>query len=107
MRNSSMPHPLCQLVRDLRSAARMSLSQFEDKYGIPAVVVAAYERGDRIPPLTKIDQILSCLGYRLIAVPVDHQSVRLPGDIAAELHAIADMIAASAHTPDQLEPIVA
>ncbi len=107
MRRYPKPHPLCQLVRDLRMAARMSLSQFEEKYGIPAVVVAAYARGDRVPPLTKIDQILTCLGYRLMAVPVDHRSVRLPGDIADELRAIADQIAASAHTPDQLEPIVA
>lgn len=107
MRHYPQPHPLCRLVRDLRTAARLSLHQFEIKFGIPAVVVAAYERGDRIPPLPKIDEILTCLGYRLIAVPVDYRSIRLPGDIAAELHAIADQIAAGADTPDQLQPVIA
>lgn len=103
MHTTTAPHPLCRLVRDLRAAARMSLTQFESKFGIPAVVVAAYERGDRIPPLAKIDYILGCFGYKLIAVPVDQRTVRLPGDIAAELHTIADQLAVLDHRPDQLD----
>lgn len=99
-------HPLCRLVRDLRAAARMSLAQFEAKFELPAVVVAAYERGDRIPPLTKIDYILRCFGYKLVAVPIDHRAIRLPGDMAAELRAIADQLAVFDDTPDQLEPVV-
>lgn len=63
-------HPLCAMVRELRQAARLSLHQFEECYGIPAVVVGAYERGDRIPPLHKLERILACFGYTIKAVPV-------------------------------------
>ncbi len=100
------PHPICQLVRDLRIVARISLTQFETKFGIPGAVVAAYERGERNPPLSKIDQILRCFGYQLVAVPVDRRAIRLPGDLAAELRVIADQLAALADEPDQCEPLI-
>lgn len=88
------PHPLCALIRELRAATRLSLAQFEERFGISAVVVGAYERGDRIPPVPKLEAILNCFGYRLAAVPAGTDAVRLPGDMVADLRAIADQLAA-------------
>ncbi len=93
-------HPLCAMLRQLRQAARLSLSQFEERHGIPAVVIGAYERGDRVPPLTKLDHILGCFGYRLAAVPLGVQAVRLPADMVAELRAIADQLETTLDTTD-------
>ncbi len=86
------PHHLCGLLRALRKAKGMSLSQFEERYNIPAVVVGAYERGDRIPPLHKLDIILGCFGYRLEAVPIDADAIRPTADMVSELRAIANQI---------------
>jgi transcriptional regulator with XRE-family HTH domain len=79
-------------MRDLRFAAHLSLTEAEDAIGVSGIVIGSYERGDRQPPLAKIDTILKGYGYRLVAVPVDFDAVRLPSDMAAELRAIADQI---------------
>jgi transcriptional regulator with XRE-family HTH domain len=89
------PHPLCRQLRQLRKAKGMSLAQFEDRSGIPAVVVGAYERGDRIPPLHKLEAVFQFFGYRLVAVPTDADATRLPTDMVAELRAIADQLEAN------------
>ncbi len=94
-RTVPVAHPLCAMIRQLRQTARMSLSQFEERHGIPAVVVGAYERGDRIPPLHKLEGILRCFGYTLVAVPSDADAIRLPGDMVAELRAIANQLEAT------------
>lgn len=91
-RESGSPHPLCVMLRELRRASKLSLAQFEIKHGIPAVVVGAYERGDRVPPLAKLDTILDCYGYQLAAIPTRPDAVRRPTDIVAELRAIADQL---------------
>ena len=96
-------HPLCAMLRELRTAARLSLAQFEQRYGIPAVVVGAYERGDRIPPLNKLETILGCFGYKLVAVPTSADAVRLPLDIVTDLRAIADQLERGQALPD-LQP---
>lgn len=93
-------HPVVKQMRDLRIAARISLAEAEDVVGVPAIVMGSYERGDRQPPLPKIDAILKGYGYRLAAVPVDFDAVRLPSDMAAELRAIADQIEKEKHTDD-------
>ena len=90
------PHPLCAMIRQLRNAQRLSLAQFEERFGYAAVVVGAYERGDRIPPLPKLDAILGCFGYRLTAEPIGEHAIRTPGDIVAELRHIADQLERSA-----------
>lgn len=95
-REDAPPHPLCALLRELRTAARLSLSAFEARSGFPAVVVGAYERGDRLPPLPKLDLLLGFYGYALRAVPVDRQAVQLPADMAGQLRAIADQIEVAA-----------
>ncbi len=89
---STEPHVLCQQIRDLRRAAKLSLAQFEARSGIPAVVVGAYERGDRTPPLSKLDAIFGVFGYRLTAIPVDANATRLSSDMVADLRAIADQL---------------
>lgn len=86
------PHPLCAMIRNLRQAGGLSLKQFELKTGLPAVVIGAYERGDRIPPLSKLEQIYEAFGYRLVAVPASTEAVRLPTDIVADLRAIANQL---------------
>lgn len=83
------------MLRELRAAAGISLAQFEARHGIPAVVVGAYERGDRIPPLPKLEAILARFGYRIIAVPADAAAVRRPLDVVADLRAIADQLEAN------------
>lgn len=85
-------HPVCKQLRDLRLAAHLSLTDAEALVGVPAIVMGSYERGDRQPPLSKLDAILRGYGYRLVAVPVDFDAVRLPSDMANELRAIADQI---------------
>lgn len=99
-------HPICKQIRDLRMAARMSLTEAEKILGISGIVLGSYERGDRTPPLTKVDEILKGYGYRLAAVPVDFDAVRLPSDMASELRAIADQIEKGKHFNDvqQLPP---
>jgi len=89
---AAKPHPLCALLRQLRTAAGLSLAQVEQEYGISAVVLGAYERGDRIPPLPKLERVLTCFGYRLDAVPIDSTAIRLKPDVVADLRAIANQL---------------
>lgn len=85
-------HPLCKLLRELRQAAGLSLAKIEEKYDISGVVVGAYERGDRVPPINKLEQILNIYGYALKAEPIGPAHVRPASDIATELRSIADQI---------------
>lgn len=91
-RGRSKVHPICKQLKDLRMAARLSLTEAEKLLGVSAVVIGSYERGDRMPSLARIDAVLHGYGYRVAAVPVDFDAIRLPSDIAAELRAIADQI---------------
>lgn len=100
-------HPLCAQIRNLRQAAGMSLSTFETRTGIPAVVVGAYERGDRTPPLSKLEIIYRYFGYQITAVPIGAGAVRMSGDMIADLRAIADQLEAmnvAAEAPDDDAP---
>lgn len=83
-------HPVCKTLRDLRQAAGLSLHTAEKRFGIGAIVLGSYERGDRNPPLSKIEQILNVYGYTLAAIPKNDNAIRLPENIAAELRLIAD-----------------
>jgi transcriptional regulator with XRE-family HTH domain len=98
-RTTAALHPICAMLRQLRVAAGLSLTEFESRYEIPAVVVGAYERGDRTPPLHKLDTILGAYGYRLQAVPTGAAAVRLPEDIIGALRAIADQLEAAQLMP--------
>lgn len=88
------PHPTCAMLRDLRTSAGLTLAQVEKQFGVPAVVHGAYERGDREPPVRKLDAILHHYGYQLAAVPLGTEAVRLSGDVIADLRAIADQLEA-------------
>lgn len=85
-------HPVCKQMRDLRQAARLSLQDAERMVGLPGIVLGSYERGDRQPPLLKVEQILNAFGYTLAAVPKDFDAVRLPSSMAVELRLIADQL---------------
>lgn len=97
-------HPVCGTLRQLRNAAGLSLNAAEQRFGISGIVLGSYERGDRNPPLTKIEEILNVYGYTLAAIPKDQLSVRLPVDIAAELRLIADHLEGNNALPEVSEP---
>lgn len=86
------PHRLCQMLRSLRHASGLSLAGVEKTHGIAAVVLGAYERGDREPPLRKLDHVLACYGYQLTAVPIDDTAVRLPEEAIAVLRSLANQL---------------
>lgn len=98
------PHPIAQELRKLRKAARMSLNAVEERHGVSAVVVGSWERGDREISVKKLDMALRWFGYRLAAVPIGPEAVRLPEDMAAELRAIADQIEENRALPPLQDP---
>ncbi len=85
-------HPVCLQAKELRRASQLSLYEAEKKLGVNAIVLGSYERGDRQPTLLRMEKVLNGYGYTLVAVPKDFTAVRLPGDMAEELHAIADQV---------------
>lgn len=87
-----LAHPICKQMRDLRRAARLSLTQAERAFGVAAVVIGSYERGDRNPPLAKLEEILNFYGYTVAAVPKEFDAIRLTGDIVRELRSIANQL---------------
>ena len=89
---TTTPHPLCVLLRELRQATGLSLGRFQEKYGVSGVVLGSYERGDRIPPVPKLDEILAHLGYRLTVVPIDYTEVRRFDEIVDDLRSIANQL---------------
>jgi transcriptional regulator with XRE-family HTH domain len=102
------PHPLCALLRQLRQEAKLSLTEVQQRYGISAIVLGSYERGDREPPLRKMEAALGMYGYRLLAVPIHGApAVRLSTDMAAELRAIADQLENSSHAMQEVQDRVA
>lgn len=103
-REHPAPHPICDLLRQLRKASGLSLAKIEEKYGISGVVLASYERGDREPPMRKIDSALNIFGYRLAAVPISEDRVRVPADLAATLRSIADQLERTQHDLPELPP---
>ncbi len=82
-------HPLCRLLRELRRQAGLSLGQVEARYGMSAVVIGAYERGDREPPARKLEAAFAIYGYKLTAVPISDRAVQLAPDMVSSLRAIA------------------
>lgn len=98
-------HPVCVKLRELRKAANLSLTELQDRHGINAVLVGSYERGDRVPPLPKLDKLLAAYGYQLSVEPIEGAAqVKLPGDIVAELRAIADQVERTHDVPAVHEP---
>lgn len=89
------PHPLCVQLRMLRKAAGLSLNDIQVRYPEwSAVVLGSYERGDRQPPVPKLDAALRLYGWGLGAVPLSEKAVLLPDDMIATLRAIADQLEA-------------
>jgi transcriptional regulator with XRE-family HTH domain len=87
------PHPICVMLRRLRTAAGLSLTKVQEEYGITAVVLGSYERGDRVPSLHRADAALRVYGYRLAAVPIDDEvAQRMPEDMVASLRTIANSL---------------
>lgn len=83
MKHGMTHHPITALFRELRQAAGLSLTDWEQLTHIPAVVMGSYERGDRQPTLGQTDNILRRFGHELAAVPVGALIVP-PGDAGAQ-----------------------
>lgn len=88
----NVAHPICKQLRDFRKASRLSLLDAEKRFGVPAVVLGSYERGDRNPPLRKLEEIFNLYGYTVVAVPREFEAIRLTGDIVKELRSIASQL---------------
>lgn len=88
----AVDHKVCDQMRQLRVASGLSLSQAAALVGVPDVVLGSYERGDRNPPLSKVESVFRSYGYTLTAVPEKSNAVRLPTDMATELRRIADQL---------------
>lgn len=97
------PHPVCKQLRDLRKAARMSLPEAGTRLNISGLVLGSYERGDRNPPLMKLEEILNGYGYTLVAIPKDFDAVRLTGNIIQELRMIAHQLESQERKTRSLE----
>ncbi len=95
-RPTGQPHRFCVLIRELRQAAQLSLADFRDRFGIQ---VGGYERGDRVPPLDRLEEVLGCFGYQLSALPSGSESTRRRADMVADLRAIADQLEGSSAGP--------
>lgn len=65
-------------LRQIRQQLGLSLQGVQAKYGIPAVVVGAYERGDRAAVSHRLFELLAAYGYTLAVVGPD---VRLVGTL--------------------------
>ena len=85
-------HPAVNKAKMLRKASGLSLSMMEKEHGINSIVMGSYERGDRMPTVNRLEQILNCFGYTLAAQAVCHDAVRLPEDIVGLLRQIADQL---------------
>jgi transcriptional regulator with XRE-family HTH domain len=97
-------HPLCVRLRELRRAAGMSLRDVEHRYHISAMVIGSYERGDRLPPLPKLDTLLQIYGHRLTTEPINSAAVRTPGDMVSDLRAITEQLEKAYDVPLVSEP---
>lgn len=86
------PHPVCKQLRDLRRAANLTLPEASQRFRTASVVLGSYERGDRNPPLHKLEEIFNGYGYTLVAIPKDYDAIRLPGNLARELRMIANQL---------------
>lgn len=88
----SEQHPVSKQLRDLRHARGESLEMAGRRLGIPPVVIGSYERGERNPPLLRLEEILNQYGYTLVAIPKDFDAIRLTGNIVRELRLIASQL---------------
>lgn len=95
------PHPVVQFLRSIRRKNGLSLAQMESVHKLSAVVIGAYERGDRNPPLWKLEQALNVFGYRLAVLPVDDEDRRLAtDDVPGTLRELAEFLERSHHDAD-------
>lgn len=92
MSKHSEPHPICKQLRDLRYARRESLDQASKRIGLSAVAIGSYERGERQPPLPRLEQVFNAYGYTIVAVPKDFDATRLTGNMIRELRQIANQL---------------
>lgn len=85
-------HPVAKQLRDLRRARGESLEQAGRRLGISSVAIGSYERGERNPPLLRLEEILNFYGYTLVAIPKDFDAIRLTGSMVRELRMIATQL---------------
>lgn len=88
----SPPHPIVVELRQLREAAGWSQAQLATRTGVPAVVIGSYERGDRQPTLSTLEQLFTALGQEIAIRPTgsaEPDYTRSAAQMAIDLRAIA------------------
>lgn len=89
------PHPLCTELRKYRQAAGLSLNEVEKRFPQwKAVVLGSYERGDREPGVSRIDDAYRLWGFELAPRPIGTQKLYLPDDMVSTLRVMADQLEA-------------
>lgn len=64
----SAPDPIAVQLRAARQHRGLSLEAFEHKFGIKAVVVGSWERGDRQPAISRLREWCEALDHQLVAL---------------------------------------
>lgn len=87
-----MTDPLRDLLVQCRSDRELSLAQAADVVGVSKESLGAYERGDRIPPVPTLRNILGRYGIALAAVPDGSPAPPIPPSVPVELRRLAALL---------------
>lgn len=63
-------NPLYAQLRELRRAARLTLTEAAEQLHVTPAALGAWERGDRHPPIDRLDLVFGFYGRELRAVPM-------------------------------------
>lgn len=83
------------LLRELRRSSGLSLAQFQEKTGVPAVVMGSYERGDRKASLDRAEDLLAFFGKKIVVVDAegtDSAHIRTREELAGMLREAASLL---------------
>lgn len=90
------PHRLLAEARELREAARLSISKAAQLAGMPGSVLGSHERGDRRASLEQMDRTLAVYDRRLAIVPIGFDVAAAVQELV-ELRAFRDQVIADHH----------
>lgn len=84
-------HPICVRIRELRTAAGLSIDQLAAALGMSSATLGSYERGDRNITVNQATRILAYFDRDIGDMPVDGspRSVWTESEAAEALRAIA------------------
>lgn len=102
-----IPHRLAVELRRFRNERGWSLLAAQAHTGVDMVVIGSYERGDRQPPMGRLDALAGHYGMQLAFVPKGTDMASLLAD-REELHALRRMIGDAmsvARAASEVEPV--